>query len=1389
VCVSCYTHNVKHSLTLKAEQFLVKIIDWMAETGKSPTIREAQEIGGFASSRTVTQYFEKLEANGFITRGRGPRTLNVVADPRDTRPVRQRRTKRTAPVGDTVTTTRASAALLVDATDLDGWSFRRDAQEELPGVIRRLVFATTDRQGTVEFRSGEGVQLPGLDGFTNFDTRTSFVPAGPTLWEVGTSEDVGDKAQSDYRTRTNNPGELNPTDTTFIFVTSRRWREKADWVKRRRAEKKWRDVQAYDADDLATWLELAPGVHRWLSRRIGKGPGGAVDLATYAADWYEATKPALTPEFLRAGRDEAAKQVKEWLGSGGAVLTLKAETRPETAVFFHAVLQELPESDRERNELRTVVCETEAAWQQLSVSRDPLILIPLVLPSSVAGAERNGHRVILPLSTADKTTQDPVEIGPLDREASEPILKRLLEQDRPSDVVSDNTVREGAHLARRSVMAFRRVHGRTPALAAPRWSTPEHGRTLALVMLAGAWKDNDRGGADREAVSRITDRAYAELERELLRWSRESDAPVRRVGDRWLIVSKEDAWPLLREYLTREDLRRFHDVASEILSAVDPRLELEADQQWMANIFGKSRAHSGTLMTSLANTLALLGARGQETHRTAGESGQAVAASAVRTILDAANKDVRVWFSVAYVLPLLAEAAPPQFLDAIEKGLASPDPLLRSIFTDKPGTSSWSTSSPHVNVLWALERLAWSPEYLPRAASALAKLAVLDEPRGTTGNRPDASLRQLFLCWHPQTHATLEQRLAVLDRLRTSQPAIAWRVLVSLLPTDHDMSMNHQAAEWREWGVEPPRITRGEVMRAYREVITRVVDDVGDVPERWATVIKKLEKLPKTEALRALAKLEQIPRDTFGDAGAETVRTALRESISWHRSHPDAKWELSSDDIARMEAIHDRLESAEIEDRYRWLFARAPELPSGTRTYSDEYDAELSAARAGAVERLLEHGGLDALIHFAQGVEMPNDVGGAAALSGQFDDDRIAIIRRYLGAPEEYLDRFARGFTLRQKQKRGVEWAKNIIRDTTIGWSPVQRAVLLTFLPHEDAETWDLVAAQDDATQAEYWRRMYPWGVPSAQTENMTRNLIRHGRPFTAADVLASHVHLQSKETPPPELIADVLEAVLTVEKTDDQPPSNFGYDLGELAEALAKNPGTVPTARIAAIEWALVPLLSNHDLEPRVLHSELVHDPEFFTEMISLVYRPRGPRTGGEETTEPKELSPADRSRINTAFKLLESCHTFPGRRPDGSIDADAMAEWVMACRARLAAVHRTEVGDLTIGKILGSSPMGDDGVWPHESVRDIIEAVESSDLESGVASHVYNSRGVVTKSLREGGAQERELVRKYNGYADAVNEKWPRTAAMLREIAHFYERDAMQSDMEVEIREHLEH
>jgi len=110
---------------------------------------------------------------------------------------------------------------LVDASDLNDWALRREAQELLPRLIRQLLRSTPGVTG-LSVRAGEGIGVPGWDGHVDGGAGTACVPRGPSRWEIGTSEDPRGQAQDNYRKRTADPHGFIPASAAFVFVTFRR---------------------------------------------------------------------------------------------------------------------------------------------------------------------------------------------------------------------------------------------------------------------------------------------------------------------------------------------------------------------------------------------------------------------------------------------------------------------------------------------------------------------------------------------------------------------------------------------------------------------------------------------------------------------------------------------------------------------------------------------------------------------------------------------------------------------------------------------------------------------------------------------------------------------------------------------------------------------------------------------------------------------------------------------------------------------------------------------------------------------------------------------------------------------------------------------------------------
>jgi hypothetical protein len=486
---------------------------------------------------------------------------------------------------------------LVNATDLERWADRRDAQQLFPQLVRRLVLATGQRVSRASFRSGEGVQLPGWDGVVTAEENSPFVPAGVSGWELGTGSDSRRKAEEDYRKRKEEPKDLDPRQTTFVFVTPRRWRDKEAWTQERRQDGVWHDVRVYDADDLETWLEQAPAVHLWLSILLGKCPEDVLDLETFWEDLRAATCPPMPTDLLLAGREEVIARIHEWLRAEPASLSLRAESWEEAIAIFAAALHKLSDEERTSAFARTVIVQSEPALRWLAAHQSPLtIVVDFDSSTAVAHAMRQGHRVLVPVGWEFRPAKGCITVPRLSVDAA---AKGLTEAG-----LSDHRARTLAGLARRSFSAFRRKIALRPELHQPTWAQPTEGPALVPAMLAGAW--HDTVDDDCKAVARLAGGDYEKVRAAAVRWANASDPPVRRVGGVWYVVSREDAWSLLARYLQADHLQRLEEVILLVLSSPDPCFDLPEGERYMAKVAGKVPRYSAALCRGLAETLAVM---------------------------------------------------------------------------------------------------------------------------------------------------------------------------------------------------------------------------------------------------------------------------------------------------------------------------------------------------------------------------------------------------------------------------------------------------------------------------------------------------------------------------------------------------------------------------------------------------------------------------------------------------------------------------------------------------------------------------------------------------------------------------------------------------------------
>ena len=355
---------------------------------------------------------------------------------------------------------------------------------------------------------------------------------------------------------------------------------------------------------------------------------------------------------------------------------------------------------------------------------------------------------------------------------------------------------------------------------------------------------------------------------------------------------------------------------------------------------------------------------------------------------------------------------------------------------------------------------------------------------------------------------------------------------------------------------------------------------------------------------------------------------------------------------------------------------------------------------------------------------------------------------------------------------KGREWVTSVLTAAGTAWSSDALAGFLLSLPRA-GWVWDEAERLGPEVERVYWAGLAPFGLADAkECERAAQKLLAHGRPLAALELLGLYAG-SAGSTLDPELIATALEAALD-SPGDDRPATGaFDYNVERLLDAITKS-GAIDEVRLAHLEWGWMPLFRYGRRVPEVLHHELRRNPQFFVELVSTVYR--------GENEEPHHTDEQERQRAAVAHDLLDNWRTPPGFSPDGVAEGTAFRSWVDEARRLLGERERRRIGDLCIGHLVSGVPTGTDSTWPHEAVRDMLEELGSDALEQGIATGVYNSRGVFSKDLDEGGASERRIAERYDAHAQAVASRWPRTAALLRSIASTYRHDAKREDLDAD-------
>ena len=871
-------------------------------------------------------------------------------------------------------TTYVPPFLEIKANEIEQWAATNiSARTRLPVLLRTLVNSTGIGLSKVDFPGNDDGQRTGRDGTVIAAEGTPRIPQGQSFWEFGCDENAKGKADDDYKSKTTATPKAERAEATFVFATPRRWSGKQKWEDARRAQGQWKDVLALDASDLEQWLEQSIPGQAWFAAEIHRPGKGTQSLDKCWADWSTVSDPPLVGSLFATAIKVA-----------GAIVASRLAKPPEEPIIIAA--------DSTEEGLAFLAQLFSDADSELGAYRDRVVVFrePGVLPKVAAGssnliavaATREVERELAPYCRAIHC----FAVYPRNAANAEPhvVLEPL--HATPFNISLEemkfgkDKIERLAHESGRSLTVLRRRLAKVPAIRTPEWAA-DAGTAARLVpfLLAGAWSSTNT--SDQVIVSLLSSGTdYPTLEKDLQELTQLNDAPVWSVGTYRGVVSKMDLLFAISGTITQGEIKTFFDVARLVLSEDDPSLDLPEEDRWAAAWRGKTREISSALRRSISETLVLLAVHGNELfQKRLGLNVEALIVQLIRDLLTPLK--ARTLEAQERDLPTYAEAAPGEFLAILEADLKGPEPA--SLQLMRPAESGAFGRCLRTGLLWALEGLAWSPGMLPRTAFVIAKLAQIQIDDNWM-NKPIESLRAIFRAWMPQTEATREQRIAVMNLLAREVPGVAWQICVDQFGDSHQVGHYSHKPRWRNDGHGFGEPLRNSDVHAFQIAMIEMAltwknhnrETLGDLITRlpsldndiWQTTVWKLVK-------------------HWADAGAsdndkawvrEKIRLAIMSRRAARRNSNKPPLKTAALKTAA-DAAYQALEPVDILSKHEWLFRQEWVEESADELHEDtDYrtrEERVERLRTEALHEIVAKRGVEGVLELAEMGKAPGRIG------------------------------------------------------------------------------------------------------------------------------------------------------------------------------------------------------------------------------------------------------------------------------------------------------------------------------------------------------------------------------------------------------------------------------
>lgn len=1241
---------------------------------------------------------------------------------------------------------------VVKAHDLEVWADTIASRTELPVLIRRLIATTGSGIIQCDFPGYDNGEQHGWDGILETTQANPWVPEGLSVWELSTRSDIQSKANDDIQKRNKQCFNVEPSSATYIFVSLRGWqdKEKTKWLTEQKALKRWKDVRAYDAEDLERWLERSLEARIWLESRLSlpsQVQSGDIRLLDEAWNqWISSSEPTINESFFTEAVEEHQATLAAFLeGTQVNHLTIGAASVEEALAFLWCAMGTKSLSlVRER----LLIFDKAETLQKMGQGRPTFIAVVHDHQTNDVCQTLNRRLKSIYIHSTRNNEAD-IELRPLSLSA----VNRLPVADQDVSIAEGGVTLSMKELLMDCGASLTVLHRRLSCFQEQRaadWR--RDGAKAALLIPAsmmGQWSETS--ALQMQVLTQLvgTNR-WDEFKACFNEYLKKLDAPVWRCEAHCGVVSKLDAFFSLRDELTTEVLDRFYQTTAAVLQRLDARanvtelaglgVPIVSYDQWLV----KTRHQ-------LADTAAFLATYGSDLVK-----GRCPynffkkSADLMNAVLQPLSLEKLQ--QVGVELPVLAEIAPGGLLQLLEDDWTSNDSVIRcllqtstmssDVLRDLLETMKVTAQLSEDNFIRTYQLLGqWQTFYATENGDSndIARvLEVLFTPGSVVVIAPEnlPKALQWVVKRFPEAGRILCLRLIALeDTLPEVLPTPLWK-----------------CSGRCEWTVEEKTVYRNKVGELLLSVTKLTTAELKEL-------LPLLRVMPQTIQEACCGRLEMWQAQDPSDEALAELKEAMRQQVDFRRLPEGVR--------DRFEAVYRQLISQDIIQRNRWLFTK-PWVEYAASEIQDEdlnwqvREKEVENQRVGTLKQILAERGTDGLLELAQYGEAQFEIGRLSSI--EVTDEQWLVLLQSCLMLESNLksEAMLQGLTLEVSSDRRQalsRWLASLTREAVLK--------LLMLMPFR-RWVWQWMKIVVPQWADAYWKTVTPFYVKEkAEALEAVESLLSVNRPRAAFAVVQWQPRMVGAE-----VLQKILLALL---KPSEDKSVVSGAHLKDGVKIVVQASDISRDIK-AYIEFFYIDALRVHGSHRaehiEALEAYITEHPEFYVNLIGWVFRRNDGKPDEAVYQNNAKTYGGISHRTLNAVCLRETLET--------EMSYENVRDWVNSVRRGCQAIGRDEVADILLGKLAVRSFYDPKTVQFPMNFYRLLTEVDSSEFIQGAMNELLNSRGLRWSSVEDSGDRERSMAEKIQQEMVRIRYEWPRGLELLSLFERQYMEEAEYHDIE---------